>query len=339
MDARESWRHEKESAWLYRVLAESESIAAHRALFAKLAEIAEAQAAIWVRNMPEHDTFEPSLRVRLVGALARRLGARRMRGVLAAMKVRGLSVLAGPAPAHAMPRSIDDVGARHRSAKSSGGLRAAVFGANDGLVSNASLLLGIAGATDEGATIVLTGVAGMLAGAFSMAAGEYVSVRSQREMFEEQIEAEREELAAYPEQEQAELALIYAARGLEPDEARRVAARIFQDPERALDTLAREELGLDPSSLGSPWLAAASSFAAFAVGALVPVAPFLLGSGQSALTASVALTALSLFGVGAAISLFTGHGALRGGLRMLAIGGGAGLATFSIGRLFGVGLG
>ena len=148
MDAHESWRHEKESAWLYRVLAESEPIAAHRALFAKLAEIAEAQAAIWASNTPERDTFEPSLRVRLVAALARRLGARHMRGVLAAMKVRGLSVLAGPAPAHAMPRSIDEVGARHRSAKSSGGLRAAVFGANDGLVSNASLLLGIAGATE-----------------------------------------------------------------------------------------------------------------------------------------------------------------------------------------------
>jgi VIT1/CCC1 family predicted Fe2+/Mn2+ transporter len=262
-----------------------------------------------------------------------------MRGVLAAMKVRGLSVLSGPAPAHAMPRTLEEIGARHRGTKSAGGLRAAVFGANDGLVSNASLLLGVAGATDETASILLTGIAGMLAGAFSMAAGEYVSMRSQREMFEEQIAAEREELAEYPEQEQAELALIYAARGLESDEAQRVAARIFEDPEQALDTLAREELGLDPDSLGSPTVAAAASFAAFAIGALVPVAPFLLASGAPALYASIALTALALFGVGAAISLFTGRSAFAGGLRMLAIGGGAGLATYSIGVAFGVALG
>ncbi len=339
MDAHESWTHEKESAWLYRVLAESEPVPEHRALFAKLAEISEAQAAVWTRNDPGPHPFEPSLRVRVVGALARRLGARRMRGVLAAMKVRGLSVLAGPAPAHAMPRSIDDVGARHRSAKSAGGLRAAVFGANDGLVSNASLMLGVAGATDETASILLTGVAGMLAGAFSMAAGEYVSVRSQRELYEQQIAAERKELAEYPEQEQAELALIYVARGLEPDEAKRVAARIFTDPEQALDALAREELGLDPGSLGSPSVAALASFAAFAAGALVPVAPFLLASGGTALSASIALTALALFAVGATISLFTGRSALYGGLRMLAIGGGAGLATWAIGSAFGVALG
>jgi VIT1/CCC1 family predicted Fe2+/Mn2+ transporter len=179
----------------------------------------------------------------------------------------------------------------------------------------------------------------MLAGAFSMAAGEYVSVRSQREMFEQQIAAEREELAEYPEQEQAELALIYAARGLEPDEAGRLAARIFANPEHALDTLAREELGLDPDALGSPAIAALSSFGAFAFGALVPVAPFLLDAGGLAQVASIALTALALFGVGAAISLFTGRNALGGGLRMLAIGGGAGLATYAIGRAFGVALG
>ncbi len=338
MSARESWAHEKESAWLYRVLAESEPIEAHRALFAKLAQVAEQQAAIWQKSAPDHGSFEPSLRVRLVAALVRRLGARRMRGALAAMKVRGLSVLAGPAPMHEMPRSVDEVGGRHRGAKSAGGLRAAVFGANDGLVSNASLMLGVAGATQDSSTLLLTGIAGMLSGAFSMAAGEYVSMRSQRELFEHQIEAERDELAAYPEQEEAELALIYAARGLEPDEAKRVAARIFQDPEVALDTLAREELGLDPSSLGSPWLAALSSFAAFAVGALVPLAPFLLATGPRALLASVALTGLSLFGVGASISLFTGRGAFAGGLRMLAIGGAAGLATWCIGRAFGVGL-
>ena len=336
MSARDGWAHEKESAWLYRVLAESEPIAAHRELFAKLAQVAESQAAIWERSAPDPGAFEPSLRVRLVAALVRRLGARRMRGVLAAMKVRGLSVFDGSAPAHEMPRTVEEVGGRHRRARSAGGLRAAVFGANDGLVSNASLMLGVAGATDESATILLTGIAGMLAGAFSMAAGEYVSMRSQREMFEYQISAERDELAEYPEQEEAELALIYGARGLEPDEAKRVAARIFQDPAIALDTLAREELGLDPSSLGSPWLAALSSFAAFAIGALVPLAPFVFATGPHALLTSVVLTGLSLFGVGATISLFTGRGAFAGGLRMLAIGCAAALATWTIGRSLGV---
>jgi VIT1/CCC1 family predicted Fe2+/Mn2+ transporter len=336
--ARESWAQEKESAWLYRVLAESEPVDAHCTLYAKLADVAESQAAIWEKRAPDHGPFTPSLRARVVAALVRRLGARRMRGVLSAMKVRGLSVLEGPAPAHEMPKTIADVGGRHRRAKSAGGLRAAVFGANDGLVSNASLILGVAGATNESGTILLTGVAGMLAGAFSMAAGEYISMRSQREMFEHQIAAERDELEEYPEQEEAELALIYAARGLEPDEAKRVAARIFANPEIALDTLAREELGLDPTSLGSPWLAASSSFAAFAVGALVPLAPFLITTGPRALYATVGLTAVALFAVGASLSLFTGRGALGSGLRMLAIGGAAALATFAIGRLFGVGL-
>jgi len=254
------------------------------------------------------------------------------------MKVRGLSVYSGPAPTHAMPKTVEEVGRRHAGVKSGGGLRAAVFGANDGLISNASLILGMAGATFDGDVVLLSGVAGLLAGAFSMAAGEYISVRSQREMFEYQIAAERDELAEYPAEEAAELALIYAARGLEPDEARRVAARIVANPEHALDTLAREELGLDPDALGSPWRAAGFSFAAFSAGALVPLAPFLLSSGTPALITAIGLTGVTLFAIGATISLFTGRGAFAGGLRMLAIGCAAGLATWTIGRSFGVGI-
>jgi len=337
MSARESWAHEKESAWLYRVLAESEPIAAHRELFAKLGAEAESQAAIWEKDAAAHGDFVPSLRARIVAALVRRLGARRVRGVLAAMKVRGLSVFSGPAPMHAMPQTVEEVGGRHRGVKSGGALRAAVFGANDGLVSNASLILGVAGATSQSDVILLSGVAGLLAGAFSMAAGEYISMRSQREMFEYQIAAERDELAEYPEEEAAELALIYAARGLEPDEAKRVAARIFADPENALDTLAREELGLDPDALGSPWGAAGFSFGSFAIGAVVPLAPFLVSTGAPALLTAIALTGASLFAIGGTLSLFTGRGALKGGLRMLAIGGAAGLATFAIGHFLGVG--
>ncbi len=338
MSARESWAHEKESAWLYSVLAASEPIAAHRELFAQLGAEAEAQASIWSKDAGEQAEFTPSLRARLVARLVRRLGARRLRGVLAAMKVRGLSVYAGPAHAHSIPQSVEEVGRRHPGVKSGGGLRAAVFGANDGLISNASLILGMAGATGQSDVNLLSAAAGLLAGAFSMAAGEYVSMRSQREMFEYQIAAERDELAVYPEAEAAELALIYAARGLEPDEARRVATRIVANPEHALDTLAREELGLDPDALGSPWGAAGFSFAAFAIGALVPLAPFLFSSGTPALATSIGLTGASLFAIGATISLFTGRGAFAGGARMLAIGCAAGLATFSIGRLFDVGM-
>ena len=180
-------------------------------------------------------------------------------------------------------------------------------------------------------------MAGLLAGAFSMAAGEYVSVRSQREMFEHQIGAERDELRQYPEQEAAELSLIYQARGLTKPDADRAATHLIADPDRALDTLAREELGLDPGALGSPTGAALSSFASFAIGAAVPLAPFLLAAGRAALGASVSLTAAALFGVGCAISLFTGRGALRSGARMLLIGGAAGGVTYAIGRLVGGG--
>jgi VIT1/CCC1 family predicted Fe2+/Mn2+ transporter len=203
-------------------------------------------------------------------------------------------------------------------------------------VSNASLILGVAGATADPAVIVLSGVAGLLAGAFSMAAGEYVSVKSQREMYEYQIALERDELGEYPEEEAQELALIYEARGLPQDEAKRLAASMIADPVRGLDTLAREELGLNPDELGSPWGAASFSFLSFAAGAMIPLLPFLVTRGEHALVIAVALTALALFAVGATLSLFTGRQAWRGGLRMLAIGAAAGTATFTIGRALGI---
>jgi VIT1/CCC1 family predicted Fe2+/Mn2+ transporter len=259
--------------------------------------------------------------------------------VLAAMKVRGLSVYTHAHPGHPRPTSIEDMQARHRNVGTGGNLRAAVFGVNDGLVSNCSLILGVAGATASGGVVLLSGIAGLLAGAFSMAAGEWVSVRSQREMFEYQIGLERKELAEYPAEEAQELALIYEARGLPPDEAAALATSTIADPARALDTLAREELGLNPDELGSPWGAAASSFLSFAVGAFVPVAPFLVLGGDAALGTAIGITAVALFGVGAAISLFTGRSAVRDGLRMLAIGSVAGAATYGIGRLLGVSLG
>ncbi|OGA35683.1 MAG: hypothetical protein A3F75_07845 [Betaproteobacteria bacterium RIFCSPLOWO2_12_FULL_64_23] len=242
------------------------------------------------------------------------------------------------APGHPLPTTLEEVGKRHRGVSGGGNLRAAVFGVNDGLVSNASLILGVAGASANNSIILLSGVAGLLAGAFSMAAGEYVSVRSQREMFEHQIGLECDELAQYPEEEAEELALIYAARGLAREDALKLAKAIIADPAQALDTLAREELGLNPEELGSPWGAAIFSFLSFAAGALAPLLPFLALGGDRALPVSIGITALALFAVGAAISLFTGRSALRDGLRMLAIGAAAGGLTYAIGRMLGVSL-
>ncbi|MGV8989937.1 MAG: VIT1/CCC1 transporter family protein [Thiobacillus sp.] len=338
-DPRVSWQEEKRSAWLYRVVAECEHGSTRESLFNELATSADEQAEIWLKAIVQHGgpppkTYRPDIRTRVVARLTRTFTPRTMRGVLAAMKVRGMALYTQPPP-HATPTHIDDIGKRHQQGVSGNALRAGVFGVNDGLVSNAALIYGIAGAAQEPTIIVLTGVAGLLAGAFSMASGEYVSVRAQREMFEYQIGLERDELEKYPQEEAAELALIYAAKGMSMDEAKRVAEKLMADPERALDTLTREELGLNPDELGSPWVAAISSFAAFTAGAALPLLPFLFGHSQ-ALAVSIALTALGLFAVGASMSLFTGRHAVLSGLRMLGIGGAAGLATYFIGAWLGV---
>jgi VIT1/CCC1 family predicted Fe2+/Mn2+ transporter len=341
MNDHEGWSEEKRSAFLYRALAEVEKDGARRALFQELAGESDKQAAMWEhraetagRRMPDH--FDPGLRAMLVVRLLRVFGPRAMRGILTAMKVRGMSLYSKSAPGHYMSAAVPGSEHRHRGVGSGGNLRAAVFGVNDGLISNASLILGVAGATSDAKMILLSGVAGLVAGAFSMAAGEYVSVRSQREMYEYQIGLERDELEHYPEAEAEELALIYQARGIEKEEALRMAAAIIADPEKALDTLAREELGLNPDELGSPWGAAVFSFASFAVGGAIPLAPFLMTGGTTALVASVVSAAVALFGVGACLSLFTGRSALASGVRMLAIGAAAGLVTFGVGSLLGV---
>lgn len=340
-DPRQNWFEERQSSWLYRRVADIEPDPRKQRLFESLARAAEDQAAVWARAIEGGaPSFRPSGRARLVAALVGRFGVQRLRPALVAMKFRGLSVYdAGGPTGHAMPTRVEQVGASHRGIGGSGALRAAVFGVNDGLVSNASLIMGVAGAGVDSGFVLTAGVAGLLAGALSMAAGEYVSVRSQREMFEYQIGLEREELEEYPDEEAEELALIYQARGMELDRARELARDLMKNPEHALDTLAREELGLNPDDLGSPWTAAGSSFAAFAAGAAVPLSPFLLRlAAGSAIQLTVLLTAVSLFGVGMALSLFSGRSAFKGGLRMMAIGGGAGLATWLIGSFIGASL-
>jgi vacuolar iron transporter family protein len=223
----------------------------------------------------------------------------------------------------------------HRSGRS-GTLRAVIFGVSDGLVSNLSLVMGVAGASSQPTFILLAGIAGLLAGASSMAAGEYISMQSQRELFERQIALERAEMEAMPEEEEAELAAVYRTKGFTREEAARIAHRVFADRETALDTLVREELGLDPDELGSPWGAAVGSFLAFAVGALVPVIPHLFLSGPPAFYAALVASLVALFAVGAGVSLLTGRSTLYSGLRQVAIGAAAATVTYAVGSIIGV---
>ena len=342
MQAWKSWHDEMQSAYLYRIVAQHETLQNRQQLFTRLAQEAEHQAGLWAKEaeragQPIREEYRANLRTMMVEFLIRHVGAQRIKPILAAIKIRGLSVYSGRDAGHPVLTSVEEVGASHKSS-SSGGLRAAVFGVNDGLVSIACLLFGVAGAASSNDTILLTGIAGLLAGAFSMAAGEYISMRSQREMFEYQIALEREELAEYPEEEAGELALIYMARGMPEKQAIALGKRMIANPEVGLDTLAREELGLNPDELGSPWVAACSSFLAFVGGGIIPLLPFVIAMTELRLQASIALTASALFAIGAALSLFTGRSALWGGLRMLLIGGGAGLLTYWIGHLMGANL-
>jgi VIT1/CCC1 family predicted Fe2+/Mn2+ transporter len=234
------------------------------------------------------------------------------------------------------PRDIAVHERWHRAGRS-GTLRAVIFGVSDGLVSNLALVRGVAGASEgERSFVLLAGIAGLLAGAFSMAAGEYVSMQSQRELFERQIALERAELEAMPEEEQAELVDVYRSKGFTEAEASAIAERMFRDPQHALDTLVREELGLDPDELGSAIGAAGGSFVAFAIGAAIPVLPYLVTGGGTAFAVSTGLSLVSLFAVGAGVSLLTGRGLLFSGGRQVAIGAAAAVVTFLVGRAIGV---
>ena len=296
------WLEEMQSAYLYKVVAEKEKVQSRKQLFLKLAHEAEHQAQLWIAEAKKagrvfSETYQPTSRIKIIAWLIRTLGPEYIKPVLAAAKIRGLSVYGSQRhPGHPVHTNVEEVGSSHRGSGGNGGLRAAVFGVNDGLVSIACLVLGVAGAAANSEAILLTGVAGLLAGAFSMAAGEYISMKSQREMFEYQIGLERDELSEYPEEEAGELALIYMARGMPEDEAHALGKKMIEDPEVGLDTLAREELGLNPDELGSPWTAATSSFLAFTIGGAIPLVPYLTGIKHQSLEISIALTGLSLFG-------------------------------------------
>lgn len=338
-EALHSWREEKRSAYLYRAISKVEKNPVNKKLFLDLADMADNQALIWQKQMQTIPVYQPDLRARLVLRLVNWFGIPALKIMLAAMKIRGMSVYQGASLTdHPFPTTIEEIEQRHRSISKGNNLRAAVFGINDGLVSNASLILGIVGAHAGQSLIILTGVAGLLAGASSMGAGEYISVRSQREMLEYQLKLEKDELDLYPEEEAAELALIYQARGLPKKEAEHFAALLIKNPDKALATLAREELGINPDDLASPLGAAVSSFISFGIGAVIPLIPFIWGASLSHLSISIALTGAALFVVGAILSLFTQRSALLGGLRMLCIGALAGLFTYLVGHWLGVNL-
>lgn len=233
-------------------------------------------------------------------------------------------------------QELEAIRRHHGSTGRSGSLRAAVFGINDGLVSNFSLVLGMAGADLGSHVVILAGVAGLVAGAFSMAAGEYVSMRVQREVFEGAIDMERREIKDEPEAERQEVEVILRAQGVPTEDAARISVKVMEDPELALDLMARQELGLNPDELGSPMGAATSSFGAFAVGALLPLLPFVLLGFTTALIVAVVLSALALFAVGALAARLSDRPAVYGGGRMLLIGAAAAAVTYGIGKVFGV---
>jgi VIT1/CCC1 family predicted Fe2+/Mn2+ transporter/rubrerythrin len=366
---------ERDAVVLYDRLAQIEKDPERAAAFRRIAGNERRHAEIWAKRLEGAGAVVPAMdgpraRVRLIILFARLFGTHAVADLVRALEgdeeeayasqltpetasiaaderehaeiweqlVAGELGTEGPVAARRRKTGVRNE-AWHRGGRS-GTLRAAVFGANDGLVSNLSLVMGVAGAAAGAAAgnhfIVLAGIAGLLAGAFSMAAGEYISMQSQRELFENQIATEREEMRVMPDVERDELTEIYRAKGLPEHEARLVADRLMKDPEKALDTMVREELGLDPDELGSPWGAAWSSFVAFGVGAFIPLLPFLLGTGTVALISALVLSFTALFTVGAAVSILTGRGFVFSGLRQVLIGAAAAAVTFAVGTVIGV---
>jgi VIT1/CCC1 family predicted Fe2+/Mn2+ transporter len=352
---------ERDAAALYSRIAATET-GERRDIFEELATVERRHAAHWEEKIrgaggtvpPEG---RPSVRTRLLSAAATRFSP----GAVLPLIERAERADAGrydsdpdadpgmAADEHGHARTIAKLieggrpSPRHQIARRepwhrgdrSGALRAGVFGVSDGLVSNTALVMGVAGSGASHTVILLAGTAGLLSGSFSMAAGEYVSMASQREMYQREIALEAQELEEKPEEEHDELVLLYRAKGLPRSDAMRMADRIMTDRQVALDTLAREELGLDPGQLGSPVSAAISSLLTFAAGALVVLLPYFAGSGTAALVAAIVLAAAALVAVGAGIGMLNGRSGIRSGLRQLLLGGAAALITFGIGHLIG----
>ena len=359
-----NWRGELDAVELYKLLARYERSEERSQILLEMVKDEERHAEVMAARLEEIGVSLPeyrvSFRVRVLGLLARVFGTSAVLPIVSSIEAEDVTAylepeqdpvvqsLAGDERRHY--RALGSLSGRPDAAsiarherwhpKGSGGtLRAVIFGVSDGLVSNLALVMGFAGAQADAEFVMLAGVAGLIAGACSMAAGEYVSMRAQRELFERQIALEATELQLMPEEEEAELALIYRAKGVSAAEAEQLASRIMENPDVALDTLAREELGLDPDQLGSPWGAAISSFLAFTVGAIIPVLAYFTGAGLAQFAVSAAMSGVALFAVGAGVSLFTGRSGLYSGGRQLVIGAAAAAVTFGIGSAIGVGTG
>jgi len=356
---------ERNSAALYRIVAEHEKNAQIAEVYLRLAETEDAHAEAWAKRLVEAGAvvpkFSPSMRTRALTWLVRHFGASIILPSLSMMERSGSNAYSAQPEAldmvhaeqsHArLLRQIEQTSSsgveggilarlegRHRSAGGNA-LRAAVLGASDGLLSNFNLIMGVAGAELSSKTILLTGFAGLLAGAISMALGEWISVQSSRELYQKQLRTEKDEIITAPEEEVEELVLIYLARGMDAATARQIATRLMSNPATAIDALARDELGINPEDLGgSAWEAAITSFLLFALGAIVPVIPFLFFSGTTAIVVSAVLGAIGLFAVGSAITLFTGRSILYSGTRQVLFGLAAAAAVFLVGHLIGASL-
>jgi VIT1/CCC1 family predicted Fe2+/Mn2+ transporter len=358
-------RDERESAALYRTFAEVESDKRLADIYRRMTEVETRHASVWEEKIIEAGGQAPpqtlSWRTRALAWIARRFGVSAVLPIVSASErnasngydTQPEARAAGmPAEERSHERvfgyllrttkggvagsTLAQLEGRHRGTSGGNALRAAVLGSSDGLTSNLSLVMGVAGASLTAQQVLLTGLAGLLAGALSMAIGEWLSVQSARELYGQQIAIEREEVAEVPEEEREELSLIYQAKGLDPQAADETAARILADPASALDTLAREELGIDPSELGgSAWEAAIASFLLFALGAILPVIPFAFLSGWPATITSVGLSVVGLFIIGVGITLTTGAPLRKSAGRQVALGLAAAVITFGLGRLAG----
>jgi VIT1/CCC1 family predicted Fe2+/Mn2+ transporter len=356
---------EVDSAALYRTLAQTEKNPQLAQVYRRLAAIEEAHAEYWKSHIEAIDhqvpKLRPGFRSRALAWLARRFGPafvlptvdtlehldsgtydaqpEAVAGGLPAAErshARIIQALAAGGPGALTGSTLARLEGRHRG-MGGNALRAAVLGANDGLVSNLSLVMGVAGADLAPHAILITGLAGLLAGACSMALGEWLSVNTARESAQRQIATEADELEQIPEEEKEELSLIYQAKGLPEDMAKSLAERLIANKKTALDTLVREELGIDPDELGgSAWTAGGTSFLLFSLGAIFPVAPYFALAGMPAVIASLAASGVALFLIGAGTTLFTGRGVLPSGMRQLLVGFAAAGVTFGVGKLIGV---
>lgn len=361
----ENWADERNAAWLYHVISELETDKRIAEVYRRMEQIELHHGEHWEKLMEDAKepmpVFQPSTRTKILAYLARRFGAavilpsmQRMEQAGAASiraQPEGTAAMAGDEAGHANVISqlshtalrggmeggaLAQLEGRHR-ATGGNALRAAVLGSNDGMVSNLSLVMGVAGASPEGNAVLIAGIAGLLAGAISMALGEWLSVQSSRELYENQIRIETMEVDRNPQEEIEELSLIYEARGLPRDQAVTLANRIMENKETAVLTLAREELGINPDELGgSAWEAALTSFFLFAVGAIVPLFPFIFWTGMTAVLLSFFFSMIGLFVIGAVVTLFTGQKVFNSGIRMVIFGLMAAVVTFGIGRLIGV---